>query len=135
MARRGTAALPRVTDRAAPITIPTVSVEVQSIAILVVVAALWFLASVVTSVVTPVIASVIAAFLAPLFSPIIAIRVSGSPVVTIAGNFSILEIRISRSPSDALILVFSLFLGAQDLEHRLQPLSRYVNLANGPYRG
>lgn len=117
-----------MTDWATPIAVSSVSVEVQAIAVLVVISALWLL----SSIIPPVIAAVVAAFLSSLFSAIIAIRISNPTLFAITGDFSILQVWISRSSGDRFVL--SLLLVAQNFEHRLESLARNVGVTNRPDR-
>lgn len=79
---RGTAAaLPRVADRCSAIGVPTMTIEVESIAILVVVGA-------------PV--RLLTSLFAPIPTTVVAIRVTRSSIVAITGNLAIFEIRAAR---------------------------------------
>lgn len=118
---RGTAAaLPRVTDRCSPVGVPTMAIKIESIAVLVIIRAPFRL---------------LTSLFAPVLTAVVAVRVTRSSVVAIAGNLAIFQIRatwllqILRS----VLLGFGILL-AKVAEHTLESPARHPDFPNRPDR-
>lgn len=131
-----TSVLPVVSNRCDSIAVSTVTVEIQSITILVVVPPLRFLPTLISAIISTIIAALLTALIATILTAVVTIRVSGQPtVIPIASNFPVLEIRVSSSCDRAsFFFPLQLVLFHKVPEHPLQPLARNLHLANGPDR-
>lgn len=134
---RTSAALPRMADRPGPVAVSAVAMEVEPIAI-VVVRATRFLPLVVPPVVSTAVAAIIAGLLATVLSAVVAVGVSESSVVAVAGDLAVFQ--VGAATADLVVVVgtvlvlLALILFDELSKDLLQALSRYLGFVDRPDR-
>lgn len=138
---RTSAALPRMADRPGPVAVSAVAMEVEPITI-VVVRATRFLPLVVPPVVSTAVAAIIAGLLATVLSAVVAVGVSESSVVAVAGDLAVFQVGAATADLVVVVVVvvgtvlvlLALILFDELSKDLLQALSRYLGFVDRPDR-